>query len=354
MSIWPACTAQNSSLSSAGRQTLNADPFNVLAEELAMEHCKQGYDIAPEDCLCETDMVITSCGSLIPGTPDGGFYDAQGLLMLVQVVRVPLLPAMGVEEVADILYNTVLVKIVKSQEWMRQTGKLPHEFIIFCWLPPVGAYQACLEQSDALLWTEALVWPFTLRVEVPPEPGGIFPACFGMSNYGKKTSFGEVHYFLNPSDFTHDDDDETEWNLFDLDFNDELMEDAMLEDMPSNLQTVIALAIQIIEQTSERPVRTGLAQGDVFVFDDGEEDCTFAKKQDFKVCYIIQLHDVPKRHQARERDGLSPKIDDKPSVIQGLPWWDAGRCVLRSCVSGLQCAVCTRSARTCILWPRST
>lgn len=27
--------------------------------------------------------------------------------------------------------------------------------MIFCWLPPVGAYRACLENTDALLWTAA-------------------------------------------------------------------------------------------------------------------------------------------------------------------------------------------------------
>jgi hypothetical protein len=246
---------------------------------------------------------------------------------------------MGAEEVAEILYNTVLGKIVKSQEWMRQTGNLPHEFIIFCWLPPVGAFKACLEQSEALLWTEALVWnvrsggwPFVLRVEVPTEPGGIFPACFGMTSHGKKNSVSEIRYFLNPLDFVNDDDEEPEWNLFDLDFEDVLIEDAMLEGMPSNLQTVVALAIQFIEQSSERQDRTGPAVVNVFVNDDGDgaEDRTLAKPRDFMVCDTLLHLDVPKKQHARERDGKPPSIVALGPIIEGRPWWDAGRCALRS------------------------
>ena len=44
--------------------------------------------------LLETDLVFSSCGTMVQGTPDGGFKDAEGLLRLVQVVRVPLLPAL--------------------------------------------------------------------------------------------------------------------------------------------------------------------------------------------------------------------------------------------------------------------
>merc|ERR1719394_996222 len=102
------------------KKTLNEDPFNVHAEELAMQYCMQGFDVRPEDELFEADLVVTSCGQLLPGTPDGGFLDAEGLLRLVQVVRVPLRPDMGVEEAVDVLYDTVLTKIVKSQAWIRQ------------------------------------------------------------------------------------------------------------------------------------------------------------------------------------------------------------------------------------------
>jgi hypothetical protein len=298
---------------------LNDDPFNVLAEELAMEHCKQGHDITQE--LSEMDMVITSCGNHIPGTPDGGFIDAQGLLRLVQVVRVPLLPGMDADEVAQTLYDTVLVKIVKSQEWMRQTGTLPHDFTIFCWLPPVGAYEACLEQTEALLWTEALIWnvrsggwPFTLTVEVPAEPGGLFPAFFGTSHHGKKNHLDEVSHFLDVSEFENDDaDEDQQWDLFDLDFeNDGVISGDIVEDMPSRIQTLLALAIQVIEEAAAEQHRAGLAPDFIFFINDAEEDCTFINHQVFRAYYVLPRDAVPKKHEPRERDG-------KPAIIQGLP-----------------------------------
>lgn len=50
-----------------------------------------GFEVARE--LLKTDLVFSSSGTMVQGTPDGGFRDAAGLLRLVQVVRVPLLPA---------------------------------------------------------------------------------------------------------------------------------------------------------------------------------------------------------------------------------------------------------------------
>lgn len=206
-------------------KTLNEDPYNVYAEELAMEVCKLGFEVAAE--LLETDLVFSSCGHLVQGTPDGGFRDAEGLLRLVQVVRVPLLPEMDEDEVAEILYDTVLTKVVKSQVWMKETGTLPHDFTIFCWLPPVGAYQACLEETEALLWTDALIWnlraggwPFSLVIQVPEEPGRLFPRNFGFRNFGrpKKDYADEVKYFLVAADFEEDDEEDLifDWDLFEL------------------------------------------------------------------------------------------------------------------------------------------
>ncbi|CAE7724257.1 thrC, partial [Symbiodinium sp. CCMP2456] len=203
-------------------KSLNEDPFNVLAEEQAVEACKMGFEVATE--LMETDLVFSSCGSLVKGTPDGGFVDTDGLLRLVQVVRVPLLPDMDEDEVADVLFDTVLAKVVKSQTWMKETGTLPHEFIIFCWLPPVGAYQACLTETDALLWTEALIsnvraggWPFSLVVKVPEQPCNIFPRNFGLRNFRREKAdyFTELSFFLRPEDFEDADEDEVfAWDLF--------------------------------------------------------------------------------------------------------------------------------------------
>merc|ERR1711966_483436 len=82
-------------------------------------------------------------------------------------------------------------------------------------LPPTGAYQGCLQKSDVLLWTEALMWnvrdggwPFSLRVQVPADPESIFPHMFG-KNYEsqhKKNFLGGLSYFLNISDFEEDHD----------------------------------------------------------------------------------------------------------------------------------------------------
>lgn len=254
--IWQAHATATPSCRSVGRQTLNEDPSNVLAEQLAMEYCMQSFDVVQE--MSETEMVITSCGTMAPGTPDGGFIDSNGLLRLVQVVRVPLLPDMDAGEVADALYDTVLTKVVKSQAWMKQTGILPHDFTIFCWLPPVGPYEVCLEQSDELLWTEALIsnvqsggWPFSLQVKVPDDPGGMFPMFFGQVNRVKKVH--QVCYSLNPSDFETDGEDEAmEWYLFDHSETEEPVADDVVEDeVPSNLHALLVVAIQTIEYAEQ-------------------------------------------------------------------------------------------------------
>lgn len=141
----------------------------------------------------------------------------------------PLLPEMHAGIVGDVLYDTVLTKIVKSQMWMKATRTIPDEFVIFCWLPPVGAYQACLKQSEAFLWTEALIenvrlggWPFRLKVMVPLDPGSIFPTQFGLNNdkRDKKHHANDICYFVNANDFEEAEDEEhIEWNLFEDSFS---------------------------------------------------------------------------------------------------------------------------------------
>mmetsp|Transcript_36159 Transcript_36159/g.103422 ORF Transcript_36159/g.103422 Transcript_36159/m.103422 type:complete len:399 (+) Transcript_36159:54-1250(+) len=221
---WPAQAAAALRLNSAGGpKTLNEDPFNVYAEELALQECQKGFVV--ERQLAETDFLMSSCGCHIQGTPDGGFIDSEGSLRLVQVVRVPLLPDMNASAVGDILYNTILAKIVKSQTWMRATCTLPCDFTIFCWLPPVGAYDVCLRDTEALLWTDALLWnvrsggwPFSLRIEVPQAPSKMFPLLFGGggSLNVRKDYFSGLSFLLDPSDYEDSDtEDETlEWYLF--------------------------------------------------------------------------------------------------------------------------------------------
>ncbi|CAJ1350445.1 unnamed protein product [Effrenium voratum] len=162
---------------------------------------------------------------------------------------------MDEDEAADCLYNTVLAKIVKSQVWMKETGTLPHDFVIFCWLPPVGAYRACLENTDALLWTEALLWnvraggwPFSLVVRVPEQPGRVFPRNFGFRNYRKEqhNPAAELSYFLNPTDF-EDDDDEM---LFGWDVFVEEEDATVIEEEDVQVLALVRRAIALIERAN--------------------------------------------------------------------------------------------------------
>jgi len=264
------------------RKTLNEDPFNVRAEKLAMDYCKHGFNVKKE--LFEVDLVVDSCGNLVPGTPDGGFRDTKDFFRLVQVVRVPLRPDLDAEEAADILYDTVLTKIVKSQAWMKHTGEIPDDFVIFCWLPPVGAYKACaedLEKSDVLVWLEALMynvrkgeWPFSLIVQVPEEPGGIFPARFGNAlNWkrnrssrkrkrndpeapqpAKNTYWDDLCFSRKAQHFNEDEDEEVmEWYLFDDDAEQEpeVVASPRACHLDAGVLRIIKSVILVLEHTDE-------------------------------------------------------------------------------------------------------
>lgn len=334
---WQAHAATTSSnIDSVSRKSLNDDPTNILAEDLAMEDCKQGYNVTQE--LSEIDMVTTSCGSLVQGTPDGGFRHSEGLLTLVQVVRVPLLPHMDADDVADVLYDTVLAKIVKSQTWMKETCTLPHDFIIFCWLPPVGAYRQCLEQSESLVWTEALIsnvhaggWPFSLKLKVPADPSMIFPQQFGFRNYkrGKVNYFDDLSYFIDPVDF-EEDDEPMMWYLFDegADYED-LDHDAHVESPISetvDVSALIAWAIRVLEERA----REHMIGRQVSSSYDSDGHKTGSFNVDCKQIMYQQVSMwrmptcVPPCPRERESGEAAGRI-------QGLPWWDVGgkplRCV---------------------------
>lgn len=328
--IRQAHAAATPSLSGVGRQSLNEDPSNVLAEQLAMDACMQGFEVVQE--MSETEMVITSCGAMLPGTPDGGFTDSHGLLRLVQVVRVPLLPGMDADEVSETLYDTVLAKIVKSQTWMKQTGILPHDFVIFCWLPPVGAYEVCIEQSDELLWTEALLanvrscgWPFSLRIQVPDDPDGVFPIFFAKGNTTRerKCYFSGLCYSLDPTDFEADEDAEfCEWTIFDLEFDDDILDEAFVEDVSSNLQALIALAIQTIEQKGEAKhhVHVDACSMDFLLAASDEDGC---KVFHFLKAMSVHSDPIPDRHDARaQRRRVGRMAAHASPLIEVLQWLD--------------------------------
>jgi len=126
----------------------------------------------------ERELVGSFAGGQFPGTPDGMYEDWEGRISCVQVVRVPLVAEMSAAEMEDVFYHTVLTKIWKSQVWMQRRHTLPHEFIIFCWMPrqtPEGTG----ERAQALV--ERLRhqgWPFRLRAKMPADPGALFPSRF--------------------------------------------------------------------------------------------------------------------------------------------------------------------------------
>lgn len=355
---WPAHAALASSLSTAGRpKTLNEDPFNVYAEELALQESQRGFVV--ERQLAETDFLMSSCGCHVQGTPDGGFIDSEGSLRLVQVVRVPLLPDMNADAVGDILYSTVLAKIVKSQTWMRSTCTLPCDFAIFCWLPPVGAYEVCLRESDALLWTDALMWnvrsggwPFSLRIEVPKDPGKMFPLLFGSggSLNVNKDYFCGLSFHLDPCDFEEiDTEDETlEWYLFE----EQLGEEAEHEDLPAHAAYnahAVALLVNMLE--GRDPVDEAGVPARGALPGIGAEDPADIHRAAFGLFYRC-MHPGPAgppRFAAREpRSKLRADISASPTgdsfrkpplaglplssrgafpqaLIQGLPWWGTPR-----------------------------
>jgi hypothetical protein len=239
---------------------------------------------------------------------------------------------MDADTVGDVLYSTVLAKIVKSQQWMRATSTLPREFIVFCWLPPVGAYQTCLEQSDALLWTEALLWnvraggwPFTLRLMVPIDPGGIFPDSFGLySNRHTQTKMlyymNDLCYNVNAEDFEEDgveDEEPMQWFLFAEEF-DEVEEDAESEARSSSptvcMKELIPLIDRLLENFEHReraellPLFLGFRAFGAFV--DPQLLGTYANNHPcFESARSAKVH---------ERDRAS----FFPPLLRGLPWWD--------------------------------
>merc|ERR1712232_1170850 len=123
------------------------------AERLAMEDCMHGLDVRRE--WSETEMVSSFGGGLVPGTPDGMFEEWQdehgkSKLTCVQVVRAPIHPNMDFAEIEEVLYRTVLVKIWKSQMWMKSTQIMPDAFVIYLWKPFQSA-EGTGEKAQALI-----------------------------------------------------------------------------------------------------------------------------------------------------------------------------------------------------------
>jgi len=195
------------------------------------EECKRSVNV--KETWSETKMLLSFGGTQVPGTPDGMFEDCDGNLTCVQVVRVPIVPEMNLATMEDIVYNTVLTKIVKSQKWMISTRIKPHDFIIFCWLPPLpdGHPDLMGERTHALVDNVRKEgWPFFLKAMTPSHPEALFPLKFAWSQCGRydrvcknHTSECDLTTFA-PTDFEADseaDDAEWRWNLFDVNEEDE-------------------------------------------------------------------------------------------------------------------------------------
>lgn len=96
-------------------------------------------------------------------------------------------------------------------------------------------------------------WPFSLRVEVPDDPGGIFPAVFGKRNERqvRKNFFDSLCYSLNPADFEIDEEP-TQWYLFEEDFEDNVDVASKVEGHTADLTAGPLTLIELIQLIDER------------------------------------------------------------------------------------------------------
>mmetsp|Transcript_11802 Transcript_11802/g.16910 ORF Transcript_11802/g.16910 Transcript_11802/m.16910 type:complete len:165 (+) Transcript_11802:87-581(+) len=159
-----------------------------------MEICMQ--DLAVARTWTEQEMVCSFAGGEVPGTPDGMFETDNGDLHCVQVVRVPVLTTMTGRQMSDRLYDTVLVKIVKSQAWMQSTKIVPCSFAIFCWLlpslPARNLVVAVQKARDLVKKVRGQGWPFVLKLAVAAEPTAMFPARFASQRVEKLKKITEA------------------------------------------------------------------------------------------------------------------------------------------------------------------
>merc|ERR1719321_1313400 len=109
---------------------------------------------------------------------------------------------------------------------MKSCCIVPHEFIIFCWLPAVSIHRNRMRSAKALvLQLQSNGWPFRLRFEVPDDPQSLFPSRFASSckPHLKKLSQADLSDF-NPMDF-EEEEDPIDWDIFALEEVDELNEE---------------------------------------------------------------------------------------------------------------------------------
>lgn len=198
-------------------QSLNADPFNVRAEELALQECTLGVDV--RRTWSEQEMVRSFGGRMSPGTPDGMFESWDGTLTCVQVVRVPLLPGSSVSDMQESLSQTVLTKVIKSQQWLRFTQARPKDFVIFCWLP-YSIPENVVESAEVLMTRiQRLDSRFSLRLRTPGDANSLFPALFARNRDAMRrrttSTFTECDVSTFTGSETEEDNDEEfcQWDI---------------------------------------------------------------------------------------------------------------------------------------------
>eukprot|EP00929_Paragymnodinium_shiwhaense_P000363 TRINITY_DN100609_c0_g1_i1.p1 TRINITY_DN100609_c0_g1~~TRINITY_DN100609_c0_g1_i1.p1 ORF type:complete len:300 (+),score=34.81 TRINITY_DN100609_c0_g1_i1:354-1253(+) len=236
----PVCLGQGTSKSDTDNfpnatDSLNSDPYNLRSEELALAECMLGVEV--RRTWSETDMVRSSCGNHLPGTPDGMFENWDGDITCVQVVRAPLVASMSLEVVQETLSKTVLTKVIKSQRWLAASSILPAEFIVFCWLPYPVSETLIVQTEELMQRIRGLDPRFSLRLRVPAEPGDLFPARFASScskaASSRNVSESDVSTF-NGDVCNSDDDDDFPWGvpIWDADWSEDVYQEAYCDDEP--------------------------------------------------------------------------------------------------------------------------
>lgn len=177
--------AGSSPISTALNESLNADPFNVCAEEQALVACIRDRPV--RRVWSERELVRTFGGAMTAGTPDGMFELWDSTLTCVQVVRAPWRRCMGRLQLAQTLEYCVLAKVVKSQAWLRASASAPHTFVVFVWLP-FDAPDCVGPAHDLMDRVRQLDARFRLELAVPEAPQDLFPPLFATTCSLRKAS----------------------------------------------------------------------------------------------------------------------------------------------------------------------
>jgi len=192
---------------------LNMDPYNLYSEELALAECMRGLEI--RRVWSEREMVCTFGGQMLPGTPDGMFESWDGVLTCVQVVRVPLLDGMSQEYMHDVIAQTIVTKVVKSQQWLRACRVVSCDFVIFCWLPFLIPESLEIAAEALMQRVRELDERFSLCLRVPAEPGALFPSRFATTTRecNKTMTESDVCAFTTTGYVSDDDEEELSWDI---------------------------------------------------------------------------------------------------------------------------------------------